>query len=217
MCVETLYENLPDKSRILTKKRVTGIEHLEAGVKVSLDDGTCEEGDIVIGADGVHSVVRQLMWDYANAFELGAIPESDKNAFFSQFAGMFGVSENSLGLGPAEEHTVFGHDTTALVFTQPGKVYWAKGHKDEYCRPPKRTRATAEDYEAYAKRMWDEPITETLKFSDLWKTRSRVGMVTIEEGILKQWHAGRIVLVGDSAHKVWNFTLVSVTLPLAHG
>jgi 2-polyprenyl-6-methoxyphenol hydroxylase-like FAD-dependent oxidoreductase len=53
-CVTYLYEGLPDKSKIQTNKRLERIEHTETGVRVHLSDGTIEEGDIVIGADGVH-------------------------------------------------------------------------------------------------------------------------------------------------------------------
>jgi FAD dependent monooxygenase len=46
------------------------------------------------------------------------------------------------------------------------------------------------------------PITENITFGDLWKTKTRHGLIAIEEGVLDKWHAGRIVLVGDAAHKV---------------
>jgi FAD dependent monooxygenase len=53
-CVTHLYEGLPDKSKIQTSKRLERIEHTDTGVHVHLSDGTIEEGDMVIGADGVH-------------------------------------------------------------------------------------------------------------------------------------------------------------------
>jgi FAD dependent monooxygenase len=52
--VTQLYENLPDTSKIHTSKRIEKIEHTESGVRVHLDDGSVEEGDMVIGSDGVH-------------------------------------------------------------------------------------------------------------------------------------------------------------------
>ncbi|KAF2416531.1 FAD/NAD(P)-binding domain-containing protein, partial [Tothia fuscella] len=59
--VEMLYENLPGQSRVKTCKYVVGVEQNKEGVKVQLDDGTCKRGDIVIGADSVHSFVRGQM------------------------------------------------------------------------------------------------------------------------------------------------------------
>ena len=61
-----LYENHPDKSRIKTGKRVVDVEEQENGVIVKLEDGTTEHGDILIGCDGVHSTVRELMWQRTN-------------------------------------------------------------------------------------------------------------------------------------------------------
>ena len=62
-----VYDQLPDKSKILTGKRVTGMVDHEDGVRVELQDGTVEDGDVLIGCDGVHSSVRELMWREANA------------------------------------------------------------------------------------------------------------------------------------------------------
>jgi FAD dependent monooxygenase len=203
-CVTHLYENLPDQSRIRTNARVERIEHTETGVKVFLTDGTFEEGDLVIGADGVHSLVRQLMWDYAAENEPSAIPESDKQALYSDYKGIFGVSEQKdmPSLGPSDVHVVCSQDSTKLLFTQPGVVYWALVYKDEHSQPPKLYKPNQEEQEKVAFRFKDEKFTEDMTFERLWKHRSRAGGLNIEEGIIEKWHAGRIVLVGDSAHKV---------------
>ena len=60
-----LYEKLPDKSKILMGVRVTDVLDYDNGVRVLFHNGACE-GDIVVGCDGVHSVVRQFMWKTAN-------------------------------------------------------------------------------------------------------------------------------------------------------
>lgn len=62
-----VYEQHPDKSRIEEGKRVVDAIDTENGISVKLDDGTVEEGDILIGCDGVHSTVRELLWRNANA------------------------------------------------------------------------------------------------------------------------------------------------------
>lgn len=54
---------LPDQPVIKLNKRVEIIEHTVNGVRVLIIDGTIEEGDIVIGADGVYSIVRSQMWE----------------------------------------------------------------------------------------------------------------------------------------------------------
>ena len=73
-----LYDRVPEKSKILTGARVVDIVENEKSVKAYLDDGTCEEGDIIVGCDGVHSVVRSFMWDNANKISPGAVSAAEK-------------------------------------------------------------------------------------------------------------------------------------------
>lgn len=206
-CVSHLYDNLPDKSTIKLGKCVERIEHTKAGVRVVLTDGTVEEGDMVVGADGVHSIVRPQMWDYASKFEPSTIPESDKSVFFSEYDGLFGVSKlksepKDYGMAASETNVIYGQGITKLFFQQQGLQYWGLIFKDKYNQPPKKFSATDQDMEDIAQRFSDVALNETIRFGDIWESRKRAGLVSIEEGVLSQWHAGRIVLVGDSVHKV---------------
>jgi hypothetical protein len=159
---------------------------------------------LVIGADGVHSHVRQLMWEYAAKEEPGTIPESDKSVMFTQYKAMFGVGKKAAipELGNSDVNLCYGHGVTKLIFTQPGMVYWAVSFKDEYSQPPKRYRPNAAEQNEVANRFKDIQMTEKTTFGDLWDSKSWGGVLNLEEGILGKWHSGRIVLVGDSAHKV---------------
>jgi FAD dependent monooxygenase len=202
-----LFGGLPDQSVIKLNKRVEKIEHTENGVRALLTDGTMEEGDIVIGADGVHSIVRSQMWYYASASEPETVPESDKSALFSEYDALFGVSKlegshEDYGMAAAETNIVFGQGVTKLFFQQQGQQLWAIIFKDRYCQPPKKFKATDQDMEDVAQRFSDIALNEKVNFRQLWESRTRAGLLTLEEGVLSQWHAGRIVLVGDSAHKV---------------
>jgi FAD dependent monooxygenase len=144
------------------------------------------------------------MWDYAAKEEPGTVPESDKSAMFTQYKGMFGVGTKAAipELGDADVNICYGHGVTKLIFTQPGIVYWAVCFKDEYSQPPKRYRSNATEQDEVASKFKNLQMTEKTTFGDLWNSKTRGGILNIEEGILDQWHSGRIVLVGDSAHKV---------------
>jgi 2-polyprenyl-6-methoxyphenol hydroxylase-like FAD-dependent oxidoreductase len=65
-----------------------------------------------------------------------------------------------------------------------------------------KMRYTDEEKEEVAMRYLDVPVAKDMVFADLWKTRDRVTLANLEEGIQDLWYDGRIVLVGDSAHKV---------------
>jgi len=73
-----LYDGLPDKTRIRTKCQVKDVKQLISGVEVTMADGTVERGDIVVGCDGVNSLVREIMWDFANKTTPGMITAKEK-------------------------------------------------------------------------------------------------------------------------------------------
>jgi len=64
------------------------------------------------------------------------------------------------------------------------------------------TKYTDEDAEAFAAEIMDYPVSRDMRFRDLWGVRKWVRLVKLEEGLVKHWHHGRIVLMGDSAHKM---------------
>ena len=59
-------------------------------VQVKLSNGTVEKGDIVLGADGVHSVVRELMWKNANKSQPGVITAQEKKCKISRSIDLYG-------------------------------------------------------------------------------------------------------------------------------
>lgn len=67
---------------------------------------------------------------------------------------------------------------------------------------PDRARYTDADAESKADELADCRVSETLTFGDIWKSRTRGHMVSLEEGVLSQWYFRRTVLLGDAAHKV---------------
>lgn len=77
--IQVLYEHIKDKSRVLTSKRVVSVQQSDAGVEVKTQDGATFKGDILIGADGIHSTVRQNMWDAAAKLEPGWFSPSETN------------------------------------------------------------------------------------------------------------------------------------------
>lgn len=63
--LEVLFQTLPNKSNVFTGKRVTEIRPLNRGSCVITADGSYYHGDLVVGADGVHSRVRSEIWRLA--------------------------------------------------------------------------------------------------------------------------------------------------------
>ena len=57
-CVETLFDN-----------SISGIEEHDRGVRVAFEHGSARDFDLVVGADGLHSRVRQLAFGPEDQFE----------------------------------------------------------------------------------------------------------------------------------------------------
>lgn len=79
MLLQILHGNLKHKDRVLTKKRVTGVELTTNGVRALTQDGSVYEGDIVVGADGIHSAVRDEMWRLGKEQSPGYFPEDENS------------------------------------------------------------------------------------------------------------------------------------------
>jgi 2-polyprenyl-6-methoxyphenol hydroxylase-like FAD-dependent oxidoreductase len=71
MLLKALYENLQSKEKVLLQKRFMQMEQKEDGVRVTTQDGYSYEGDIIIGADGMHSSVRKSMHNLGNSLSPG--------------------------------------------------------------------------------------------------------------------------------------------------
>jgi 2-polyprenyl-6-methoxyphenol hydroxylase-like FAD-dependent oxidoreductase len=76
----SLYEQLEDKSRILLEKKVVEIKHEGNEVVVRCQDGSEFRGDLVVGADGIHSRTRVEMQRYAEETGPRGLMDRDKSS-----------------------------------------------------------------------------------------------------------------------------------------
>lgn len=73
-----LYDTLPDSSQVLVNKAVTSVEREVSDLmRVTTYDGSVYRGNLVVGADGVHSRVRAEMWRLANSQSPSVFPEHE--------------------------------------------------------------------------------------------------------------------------------------------
>lgn len=63
--LEILHDHIKGKDKIFTGQKVDRIEHVDDGVEIRTREGRTFTADIVVGADGIHSPVRGLMWKSA--------------------------------------------------------------------------------------------------------------------------------------------------------
>jgi hypothetical protein len=65
-----------------------------------------------------------------------------------------------------------------------------------------RTSYTQKDIDTVAAEFAEFPLTRTVKVKDVWPRMLGAGLTNLDEGIVKHWSFGRIVLVGDACHKM---------------
>lgn len=60
------------------EKNVVHLEQTSGSVKAITKDGISYTGDILVGADGVHSAIRQQMWRLADQQDPAYFPAHDR-------------------------------------------------------------------------------------------------------------------------------------------
>lgn len=69
--IKNIYDKFQDKSKIHSGKTIITVDTSDDGVTLTLNGGEVVTGDLLVGADGVHSFVRSEMWRLGNARQPG--------------------------------------------------------------------------------------------------------------------------------------------------
>ncbi|KAH8657823.1 hypothetical protein BX600DRAFT_468187 [Xylariales sp. PMI_506] len=199
--IEVLYDQIPNPEKhIKTGKSLTGLETTESGVTAYFSDGSSEQGSILIGADGVWSKTRQLLAKAAPADSgIEVMPYTVK------YTGFFGCTAEPL---PALPLGVFGIQRVPAdrrlafqFFSSPTETFFIGYHRRDTETKEPEFYSDA-DADAFLEPLGDLPVGHGTKVRDFWEGRRVGGMTQMHQGVAKKWHSGRVVLLGDSAHKV---------------
>ncbi|KAB2573273.1 FAD binding domain containing protein [Lasiodiplodia theobromae] len=206
MAIQVFYDHLQNKSKVLTDKRVASVKQLKDGIEVTTKDGSTYTGDILVGADGVHSTVRKEMWRLADELSPGYIPKSDQTDVTCDYTCMFGISHPVEGFEKESSHMITNHGRSYLVVDGPGgRIYWFLFLKNERTLRNMEgeipRRFSKQEEKALAEKCWDDVIMEGVKFGDLYKSQMSAVLTALPEFVCTKWHFGRIFLAGDSVHK----------------
>ncbi|KAI1415621.1 FAD/NAD(P)-binding domain-containing protein [Hypoxylon sp. FL1857] len=202
--VRAIYDGLSEseKSWVLTNKKVTGISTDDSGVSVLCADGTKYDGSVIIGADGVHSVVRRRMRELA----LKASPTidiDDEKPFISEYKTAwfsFPLQGDEKGGPPGRAWWCHEKDYSAQYLLGVDRA-WAFIYERLPAPTRESPRYTEADTIAFVEKRGDLFLCDNLQVKDVFPQRYHGGMTILQEGVLKRWTWGRIVLVGDAAHK----------------
>lgn len=172
-----------DPGRIHPGKRLNRIEHTNDGVTATFSDGSTATADVLIGADGIASTIREEIF-------AGTTPQY---AGYSTWRGV--VS----GFDPGPQWPAH-----AIVRTLGCGEHFGIGALGEgryLCTAPRTDpthRRTGDDLMRVVA-SWAPPVPDIVDATPedeillhpVYKLRP-----------LKTWHSGRVVLVGDAAHPI---------------
>ncbi|KAG2413080.1 hypothetical protein HFD88_010639 [Aspergillus terreus] len=202
--IGVLYHSFQDNSHIRTGQQVAKLEDLKDRVRVTTNSGVTYEGDLVVGADGVHSQVRSEMWSFSNSPCLGRISSQEQKGLTVEFLCVFGISSAVPGLDIGEQVACF-HDGFTIMTYQGlgGQVYWFIVQKlDRKFTYPYHPSFSKQDAVNVCERLGNVWLRDTVHFRHVWANRETFAVTPLEEGIVRPWHSGRMVCIGDSIHKM---------------
>ena len=159
---------------------VTAVEQHDDRVVARGADGSEERGDLLVGADGLSSVVRRAV--------------ADRPIRFAGYTAWRGVSPVPVEPGRLTESWGVG-ERFGLVDIGRGRTYWfatknaPEGESDE---PQGRNAEIVRRFSG-----WHEPIAAVAESADEGAIL-RNDVYYLEP--LPRWSEGRVVLVGDAAH-----------------
>ncbi|GLA65891.1 hypothetical protein AtubIFM54640_008091 [Aspergillus tubingensis] len=189
--LEVLYTALgPSASETVhLGKEVTNIHHEGSGVKVLTRDGMTYFGDLVAGADGVHSIARSEMLRMA-----GGSASNEESELSAEYRIHVGLSCPVPTITPGEQ-IVRCYDGFA-VFALCGKdgiLGWFITEKlDRRYQYPNRPNHTQNDAIKFCESLADVPVWGDVTFGAIWKARTSISHALVEENVFKTWNYGRI-------------------------
>ncbi|MFZ3561250.1 FAD-dependent oxidoreductase [Streptomyces sp. BH055] len=187
--VTALYEAAIEHAEFRFGTTVSAIDQHDAGVTVKLSDGSVEEADLLVGADGVHSATRKAVFESADeidmpyvvaAFTLGHPVKDVPDTSATTFIGP-GRTAGVINLGPGRSSAFFTYRSQdAAGELARGPVAALRGaFGDLHAGVPDALRHLEEH-------------PETAYFD------------SVSQVVMPRWSRGRVVLVGDAA---WCVTL----------
>ena len=191
-----LYRTLRDEAvrrgaRIEYGKRLAGAETTPDGVVAArFEDGTEAEGDLLIGADGIHSRTRRII---------------DPSAPGARYVPVLNIGGYAGGVHvqaePGTFRMVFGKRAFFGYAVHPsGEVWW-------FANPPRADEPSRAELAAIGPEQWREMLLDLFAEDDtpaleiINATPGRIsGWATYDLPKVPTWHRGTMIVIGDAAH-----------------
>ncbi|KAG0315046.1 hypothetical protein BGZ97_008705 [Linnemannia gamsii] len=212
---DLLFKRIPSH-KIHMSKRLESFDQDHVGVRVQFTDGSIAKGDVLVGADGAYSGVRQHL--YKTLDSQGLLPQIDLQSMSKGYISLIGTTDaldpskypRMEDAGCESQYFIGDGDTpyTWVTFTVPGnRICWNIVIQLGLDKTSEKD-AKALDWESQDnKTMMDE----TRHFKTIYGTlgdlfdatpMERISKVYFEDKLFETWNHDRTVLIGDAAHKL---------------
>ncbi|KAF9947698.1 hypothetical protein BGZ65_008614, partial [Modicella reniformis] len=206
---DLLLSRIPTHKISLGKKVLRTVEK-EGRVRVHFSDNTTHEADILVGADGVYSSVRQSLFKHLD--RQGVLPKSDMETFAVASINMVGVTIPEDPSKYPQLKDNFSHFSVVIggsggrswgVTNAPGnQICWSLitqlSESDARSMQFRNSEWGPESLESMYKEYentlcpWGGTMGEVMKGTP----KDRISKVFIEEKLFKTWYGGRTMLLG---------------------
>ncbi|MCG5217035.1 FAD-dependent monooxygenase [Streptosporangium soli] len=180
---QVLAEAVSDHVEIRHERSISALREHPGGVDVRFVDGAQETFDLLIGADGVHSLTRRLVFG----------PEPDFARYLGYHMASYPLADE-FDLGPVRTHyTAAGRQVVVYRTDVPGQVIALFLFKAPHAGNIPRTERLGRLRTAFAGMGW---ITQRLL--DRAPEDGSIFMDAMSQIVVPTWHRGRVALVGDA-------------------
>ncbi|KAG0219280.1 hypothetical protein BGX33_003827 [Mortierella sp. NVP41] len=204
--------------KISMGKKVISVVNNPEGVKIICSDGTSYDGDILAGADGAYSTIREHM--HADMAKEGTLSKADAQDLAVPYVCMVGTTTPrdpekypELKDSVAHLHHVIGRSTRyswTTITIPDNRICWSVMAQVKSSSEAKQLRANNTEWgpeaaESMIKEVHDFPIKlGGGVLGDMIDATPSDGVskVMLEEKLFKKWSHGRAVLIGDACHKM---------------
>jgi hypothetical protein len=159
---------------------------------------------MIVGADGVHSTVRSEMFRIGRELQPGYFAADEEQRMACHYICCFGIAQNVPGWVDGDICRTLGDGVSQLVSSGiKGRVYFfffAKLPASKYGKEIPRFTEKMKD--EFVQKHTRYPVTEKVTFGQLFAHQITSTLTPLHEYVLEKWFFNRIIVFGDSAHKV---------------